>query len=125
VAILTFRLAVSWTAGAPAARLVPRGNRAQPQSLSVITKLAHRVRYRRLFARLDDHLIDPALAQSSQIWVPGSSGAASSGCRVIEVRESREAHQAWYDDHVAPNLPAGIGPIAVDYVELLFAVPES
>lgn len=35
------------------------------------------------------------------------------------------AYLAWYDNHVAPNLPAGMGPISVDYVELLFAVPES
>ena len=36
------------------------------------------------------------------------SGAASSGYRVIEVWESRKAHQAWYDNHVAPNLPPGM-----------------
>ena len=65
-----------------------------------------------------------ALAQ-----VPGFvshiSGAASSGYRVIEVWESREDHQAWYDDHVAPNLPPGIGPIPFEYVEMLLAVTES
>ena len=70
-------------------------------------------------------MIDPALAQSSQIWVPGSSGAASSGYRVIEVWESREAHQAWYDKHVAPNLPPGMGPIPFEYIDLLLAAPES
>jgi len=29
------------------------------------------------------------------------------------------------EQRVSPNLPAGMGPIPVDYVELLFAVPES
>jgi hypothetical protein len=37
----------------------------------------------------------------------------------------REARQAWYDNHVAPNLPPGMGPIPFEYIELLAAVPES
>jgi len=61
--------------------------------------------------------------QIKRIRLDDTSGAASSGYRVIEVRESREVHQAWYDNHVAPNLPAGMEPIPVGYVELLFAVP--
>jgi heme-degrading monooxygenase HmoA len=52
-------------------------------------------------------------------------GAASSGYRVIEVWESREAHQSWYDDHIAPNLPPGMGPVPWEYIDLLLAVPES
>jgi hypothetical protein len=58
-------------------------------------------------------------------FVSRISGAASSGYRVIEVWESRVDHQAWYDDHVAPNLPPGMGPIPFGYVEMLLAVPES
>lgn len=53
------------------------------------------------------------------------SGAASSGYRVIEVWQSREDHQAWYDDHIAPNLPPGMGPVPFEYIDLLLAVPES
>jgi hypothetical protein len=37
------------------------------------------------------------------------------------VRNTRPA----YDDHVAPNLPPGMGPIPFGYVEMLLAVPES
>ena len=58
-------------------------------------------------------------------FVSQISGAASSRHRVIEVWGSREEHQAWYDDHVAPNLPPGMGPIPFEYVEMLLAVPES
>jgi hypothetical protein len=64
-----------------------------------------------------------ALAQAPG-FVSQISGAASSGYR-IEVWESREDHQAWYDDHVAPNLPPGMGPIPFGYVEMLLAVPGS
>jgi heme-degrading monooxygenase HmoA len=48
-------------------------------------------------------------------FVSHISGAASSGYRVIEVWESREEHQAWYDDHVAPNLLPGMVPIPFGY----------
>jgi len=48
-----------------------------------------------------------------------------SGYRVIEVWESPEDHQAWYDDHVAQNLPPRMGPNPFEYVEMLLAVPES
>ena len=58
-------------------------------------------------------------------FVSHISGAASSGYRVIEVWESQEAHQAWYDNHVAPNLSPGMGPIPFEYIDLLLAVPES
>jgi heme-degrading monooxygenase HmoA len=33
------------------------------------------------------------------------SGATPSGYRVIELWGSREAFQAWFDGHIAPNLP--------------------
>ena len=68
--------------------------------------------------------VDEALAKAPG-FVSHISGAASSGYRVIEVWDSREAHQAWYDNHVAPNLPPGMGPIPFEYIELLLAVPES
>ena len=58
-------------------------------------------------------------------FVSHVSGAASSGYRVIEVWESREDHQAWYDDHVAPSLPPGMDPVPFEYIDLLVAVPES
>lgn len=64
------------------------------------------------------------LAQASG-FVSHISGAASSEHRVIEVWESPEDHQACYDDHVAPNLPPGMGPIPFKYVEMLLASPES
>ena len=58
-------------------------------------------------------------------FVSHISGAASSGYRVIEVWESREDHQTWYDDHIAPSLPPGVGPVPFEYVDLLIALPES
>lgn len=58
-------------------------------------------------------------------FVSHISGAASSGYRVIEVWESQEDHQAWYDDHVAPNLPPGMAAVPFEYVELLLTVPEA
>ena len=58
-------------------------------------------------------------------FVSHISGAASSGYRVVEVWASREAHQAWYDDHIAPNLPPGMGPVPFEYIDLVLAVPEN
>lgn len=58
-------------------------------------------------------------------FVSHISGAASSGYRVIEVWDSKEDHQAWYDNQVAPNLPPGMAPIPFEYVELLLTVPEA
>lgn len=63
--------------------------------------------------------------QKSPGFVHHISGAASTGYRVIEVWESREAHQDWYDTHVAPNLPPGTGPITPEYIDLTLALPES
>ena len=57
-------------------------------------------------------------------FVSHLSGPASSGYRVIEVWESREAHQVWYDNHIAPNLPPGSEPVPFEYAELLLATPE-
>jgi heme-degrading monooxygenase HmoA len=56
-------------------------------------------------------------------FVSHTSGATSSGYRVIEVWESREAHQAWYDHHIAPNLPPGMEP-TWEYIDLVISVPE-
>ena len=55
-------------------------------------------------------------------FVSHISGASSSGYRVIEVWESRAAHQAWYDNHIAPNLPPGMKP-TWEYIDLVLAVP--
>lgn len=51
---------------------------------------------------------------------PGAMGIASSRCG-----RSRKDHQAWYDDHVAPNLPPAIGPIPFKYIEMLLASTDS
>ena len=58
-------------------------------------------------------------------FVSHISGAASSGYRVIEVWESGEDHQAWYDDHIVPNLPPGVESVPFEYIDLLLAAPES
>lgn len=58
-------------------------------------------------------------------FVSHIGGAASSGYRVIEVWESQEDHQAWDDDHVAPNLSPGMAAVPFEYVELLLTVPEA
>ncbi len=38
-------------------------------------------------------------------FVSHVSGATQSGYRVIEVWDSPEAHQSWYEGHVAPAFP--------------------
>lgn len=58
-------------------------------------------------------------------FVSHVSGITSSGFRVIEVWESREAHQAWVDEHITPNLPPGTAPFSIEYVELRLQVPKS
>ena len=58
-------------------------------------------------------------------FVSHVSGATGSGYRVIEVWESRGAHQSWYDNHIAPNLPPGMGTIPPEYIDLVLALPES
>lgn len=57
-------------------------------------------------------------------FVSHVSGATSGGFRVIEVWESPEAHQAWFDAHVAPNMPPGVEPTPPEYIELLLTVPQ-
>lgn len=56
-------------------------------------------------------------------FVSHISGASSTGYRVIEVWDSREAHQAWYDGHIAPNLPPGVEH-AMEYIDLVIAIPD-
>ncbi len=58
-------------------------------------------------------------------FVKHLSGAAGSGYRVIEVWESREAHQDWFDSHIAPNMPPGAEPTSVEYIDLLLTLPEA
>lgn len=50
-------------------------------------------------------------------FVSHISGASDSGYRVIEVFESRDAHQAWYDTHIARNLPPDM-ELKVEYIDL-------
>lgn len=57
-------------------------------------------------------------------FVSHISGASSSGYRVIEVWDSQDAHRAWYDEHVAPNLPPGMGPIPAEYIDLVISLPD-
>jgi hypothetical protein len=57
-------------------------------------------------------------------FVSHISDITSSGFRVIEVWESRNAHQAWVDEHITPNLPPGMGPIPTEYIELRLEVPK-
>lgn len=46
------------------------------------------------------------------------SGATGSGYRVIELWDSREDWQAWYDSHIVPNLPPGAEPNEPEFFEL-------
>ncbi len=50
------------------------------------------------------------------------SGATGSGYRVIELWDSRENYQAWYDGNIAPNLPAGVEPAPPELFELNFEI---
>jgi hypothetical protein len=50
------------------------------------------------------------------------SGAASSGYRVIELWDSREDCQAFFDGNVAPNFPPGIEPTPLEFFELNFEI---
>ena len=51
-------------------------------------------------------------------FVSHVSGATQSGYRVVEVWDSAEAHQSWYEDQVAPSLPPGLEPTAPEYIDL-------
>jgi hypothetical protein len=42
---------------------------------------------------------------------------------VIEVWETPEVHQSWFDEHVAPNLPPGVDRPEWEYIDLLMEVP--
>ncbi len=57
-------------------------------------------------------------------FVSHISGASGTGYRVIEVWESREDHQAWFDEHIAPNLPSEVERPAWEYIDLMAAVPS-
>jgi hypothetical protein len=57
-------------------------------------------------------------------FVSHISGITSSGFRVIEVWESRDAHEAWVEEHITPNLPPGMGPVPAEYIELRLEVPK-
>ena len=57
-------------------------------------------------------------------FVSHVSGPAGSGYRVVEVWESPAAHQAWFDKHVAPNMPPGAEATPPEYIELMLTVPQ-
>lgn len=65
-----------------------------------------------------------ALAQAPG-FVSHVSGAFAGGYRVIEVWETRDAHQSWYDNHIAQNLPPGVGPVPSEYADLVATVPST
>ena len=49
--------------------------------------------------------------RSAKGFVSHAGGPSpSGGWRVVEVWESQEDGEAWFDDNVRPNLPAGITP---------------
>jgi heme-degrading monooxygenase HmoA len=50
------------------------------------------------------------------------SGATGSSYRVIELWESREDHQAWYEGNVASNLPPGVEPTLPEFFEAHFVI---
>jgi heme-degrading monooxygenase HmoA len=68
--------------------------------------------------------VDEALAKAPG-FVSHISGAASSGYRVIEVWESREAHQDWVEKVILPNMPPGATPPSIEYIDLIASVPEN
>jgi steroid delta-isomerase-like uncharacterized protein len=66
----------------------------------------------------------PAAMAAFPGFVSHVSGAAAGAYRVVEVWESREDHQAWYDQHIARNLPAGAEATTPEYVDVTLTVPE-
>ncbi len=58
-------------------------------------------------------------------FVSHASGAASSGYRVIEVWESREAHEDWVEKVILPNMPPGAPAPTTEYIELVATLPAS
>lgn len=64
----------------------------------------------------------PEAMAKARGFVSHVSGVTSSGYRVIEVWQTREDHQAWYDGYIAPTLPPGVGPIPPEYVDLELSI---
>jgi len=52
-------------------------------------------------------------------FVSHISGPTETGYRVIEVWDSPESHQHWFNAVVAPNIPPGLEPTAPEYSELI------
>lgn len=65
----------------------------------------------------------PVAMTTAPGFVSHVSGVSSSGFRVIEVWESPETHQAWVEQHIVPNLPPGVAPGPVEYIEVALEVP--
>ncbi|WP_076262939.1 antibiotic biosynthesis monooxygenase family protein [Intrasporangium flavum] len=57
-------------------------------------------------------------------FVSHLSGPTDTGFRVVEVWDTKESHQDWYDHHVAPNLPPGMAATPPEYIELMLTLPE-
>ena len=57
-------------------------------------------------------------------FVSHISGATSDRYRVIEVWESREAHQSWVEAVILPNMPPGAPTPTTEYMDLAAAVPQ-
>jgi len=58
-------------------------------------------------------------------FVSHISGATGNAYRVIEVWDSREAHQAWVENVILPNMPPGAPTPSMEYMDLLASVPAS
>jgi heme-degrading monooxygenase HmoA len=58
-------------------------------------------------------------------FVSHASGAADSGYRVIEVWESRDAHEDWVEKVILPNMPPGAPPPTIEYIDLVAALAGS
>ena len=50
------------------------------------------------------------------------SGQTETGYRVIELWESRDAWQDWYDGTVKPNLPSSVEPTEPTFIDLVAEV---
>ncbi len=53
------------------------------------------------------------------------SGATGSGYCVVELWDSRDDWQAWFDTHVAPNMPPGVDVATPNFFELHAEVTPS
>ena len=77
-------------------------------------------------AALLDGLVEagvPTAMANAPGFVSHVSGATGSGVRVVEVWETPDHHRAWLEDHIRPNLPPGVVPGPIEYIEVALTVP--